>query len=58
VNLKSISGVSYRVNDLDATAVFYEGLGLRAGKRDDSSATFYVNWFWVEFIKAAEGPDR
>jgi len=49
MNLKSVSGVSYRVRDLDATVNFYLSLGFREGKKDDSSTSIYLNWFWLEF---------
>ena len=49
MNLKSVSGVSYRVKDVDATVNFYQSLGFREGKKDDTSTSIYLNWFWIEF---------
>jgi catechol 2,3-dioxygenase-like lactoylglutathione lyase family enzyme len=49
VKISSISGLTYRVADLDRTAEFYENLGFRPGKRDAHQVTCYVNWFWVTF---------
>ena len=50
MKISSISGLVYRVGDLDNTVEFYESLGFRMGKRDDHEATCYVNWFWVRFV--------
>lgn len=47
MKISSISGLTYRVRDLDMAVGFYESLGFRIGKRDDEQATCYVNWFWV-----------
>lgn len=50
MKISSISGLVYRVTDLDKTTEFYESLGFRIGKREDHQATCYVNWFWVRFV--------
>ena len=55
MKISSISGLTYRVHDLDRTAEFYGTLGFRPGKRDDSQFTCYVNWFWLTFTTDAEG---
>jgi len=49
MRLKSISGIEYKVSDLNKTAAFYEALGFRPGKQNDGILTVYLNWFWVEF---------
>lgn len=49
MNIKSVSGLAYRVRDIDATTSFYERLGFRLGKKEGGSASVYMNWFWVEF---------
>ncbi len=54
IKMNSISGVLCFVKDLDRTAEFYEKLGFRPGDRTEESFKVYVNWFWIEFIKAAE----
>lgn len=54
MKINSISGLVYRVKDLDKTVEFYETLGFRIGKRDDDEATCYVNWFWVRFVTDTE----
>jgi catechol 2,3-dioxygenase-like lactoylglutathione lyase family enzyme len=55
MKISSISGLTYQVEDLDRTAAFYETLGFRPGKRDDTQFTCYVNWFWVTFSTALSG---
>jgi catechol 2,3-dioxygenase-like lactoylglutathione lyase family enzyme len=52
MEIKSISGVTCIVKDLAQTSAFYDALGFRLGKQDDSHLTCYVNWFWVDFIAA------
>jgi catechol 2,3-dioxygenase-like lactoylglutathione lyase family enzyme len=54
MKIGSISGLVYRVHDLDKTIEFYETLGFRLGKRDDQQVTCYVNWFWVTFTMAED----
>ena len=49
MKISSISGLTYRVKDLDRTAEFYQSLGFRPGKQDDHQLTCYVNWFWITF---------
>jgi catechol 2,3-dioxygenase-like lactoylglutathione lyase family enzyme len=53
MKISSISGLVYRVRDLDKTVEFYESLGFRVGERDDHEATCYVNWFWLRFVADA-----
>ncbi|MFB9237662.1 VOC family protein [Plantactinospora siamensis] len=61
MKINSISGLRYLVKDLDRTAEFYQLLGFRIGKRDESEVTCYINWFWVIFsvdpAGAAAAPD-
>jgi uncharacterized glyoxalase superfamily protein PhnB len=49
MKIASISGITYRVQDIERTADFYNKLGFRLGAQDDSSLTVYVNWFWIRF---------
>ncbi len=46
----SVSGVAQVVSDLDRSVAFYEAFGFRIGKRDETQATCYVNWFWLELV--------
>lgn len=50
MKLNSISGITYKVKDVAASVSFYESLGFRMGKQDDTHATCYVNWFWVDLV--------
>lgn len=50
MEIKSISGITCYVKDLDKTAKFYETLGFRLGKQEGNSLTVYVNWFWITFV--------
>ena len=55
MKLNSISGITCYVEDVARTADFYEALGFRRGKEDVDRLTFYVNWFFVTFVK--QDPD-
>jgi catechol 2,3-dioxygenase-like lactoylglutathione lyase family enzyme len=50
MKLNSISGITYKVKDLETAARFYESLGFRMGKQDETHTTCYVNWFWVDLV--------
>ncbi|HLZ14939.1 MAG TPA: VOC family protein [Candidatus Saccharimonadales bacterium] len=58
MKLNSISGVTYKVRDLDKSAAFYESIGMRIGKRDDNHVTCYVNWFWVDLVADDTAGDK
>ena len=47
---KSVSGFTCYVEDLNKTVAFYEKLGFDFKKRDDRSATGYLNWFSIQFV--------
>lgn len=51
---KSVSGLVFKVVDMDETIKFYEKLGFRVDKNDGRIATVYVNWFFMEFHLANE----
>ena len=57
MDMKSVSGFVHLVGDLDRTVEFYEALGFRPGKRDETSASVYLNWFWIEFRPADAASD-
>jgi len=50
MKIKSVSGVSCYVKDLDKTAQFYETLGFEVKKREVNHITVYSNWFWIDFL--------
>jgi catechol 2,3-dioxygenase-like lactoylglutathione lyase family enzyme len=51
MKVQSISGIVWESTDLDRTQAFYERLGFRLGSRDENSLTYYLNWFWVRYLK-------
>jgi len=57
MKIKSVSGVTCYVKDLDKTAQFYEKLGFEIKKRDSKHVTVYSNWFWIDFV-SAKGEDK
>lgn len=58
MKLNSISGVTYHVANLPESIRFYESLGLRLGKQDETHALCYVNWFWIDLVAANGSVDE
>ena len=50
MKIKSVSGITAYVSDLDATDQFYEALGFETKKREPDHITVYSNWFWIDFL--------
>lgn len=50
VKMNSISGLFYKVKDLEKTAEFYKKLGFTVVKEEDGLLTIRLNWFWINFI--------
>ena len=50
MKLKSVSGLVCYVKDLNKTIKFYEDLGFVFRKKEETSATAYVNWYWIQFL--------
>ncbi len=50
--MKSVSGLTCYVKDLNKTISFYEALGFVFRKKEETHATGYVNWFWIDFVLA------
>lgn len=50
MKVKSLSGLVCYVKDLEKTWQFYQDLGFRPGKKDETFASVYINWFWIEFV--------
>jgi catechol 2,3-dioxygenase-like lactoylglutathione lyase family enzyme len=50
MKIKSVSGITCYVKDLDATARFYETLGFDIKKRELDHISAYSNWFWMDFL--------
>ena len=57
MKLNSISGTTFKVKDLQKSAAFYESLGMRLGKRDNSHVTCYVNWYGVDLVADSANAD-
>lgn len=50
MKIKSVSGVTCFVQDLDKTAGFYTALGFDIKRRSETHISAYSNWFWIDFI--------
>ncbi len=50
MKIKSVSGITCYVKNLNKTANFYETLGFEIRKRESSHITVYSNWFWIDFL--------
>jgi catechol 2,3-dioxygenase-like lactoylglutathione lyase family enzyme len=58
MKMKSVSGLTCSVQDLNRTVEFYEKLGFTFRMKTPEHATAYLNWFWIDFIAAGEQPSR
>ena len=58
MKIKSVSGISCCVQDLDRTAEFYERLGFEIRKREAAHITAYSNWFWIDFLAMGPGNEE
>jgi|SRR6476661_954298 len=56
MKIKSVSGLTLYVKNLNKTATFYENLGFEIRKRETNHITAYSNWFWIDFL--AIGKDQ
>ncbi|OGG28942.1 hypothetical protein A2973_01415 [Candidatus Gottesmanbacteria bacterium RIFCSPLOWO2_01_FULL_49_10] len=50
MKVKSVSGITCYVQDLQKTAKFYEALGFHIKVNEPNHITAYVNWFWIDFL--------
>jgi catechol 2,3-dioxygenase-like lactoylglutathione lyase family enzyme len=50
MKIKSVSGLTLSVKNLNKTATFYEALGFEIRKRETHHITAYSNWFWIDFL--------
>jgi catechol 2,3-dioxygenase-like lactoylglutathione lyase family enzyme len=50
MDLKSVSGFTLYVKDLDKSAHFYETLGFKIEKREEGHVLLRVNWFTVDLV--------
>jgi catechol 2,3-dioxygenase-like lactoylglutathione lyase family enzyme len=54
MKIKSVSGITCYVKNLNKTAAFYESLGFEIRKRETNHITAYSNWFWMDFLSIAK----
>jgi len=50
MKIKSVSGVTLYVKDLNKSAEFYETLGFDKRKDAENTVTIYSNWFWLTLV--------
>jgi predicted lactoylglutathione lyase len=53
MDLKSVSGLTFFVKDIDKSAKFYKALGFRIEKHEKDYLLVRLNWFSMDFV--AEG---
>ncbi len=56
MKLKSVSGVTCYVTNLERSTAFYETVGFEIRRREHSRSTAYLNWFWIDLIVLKEEP--
>jgi catechol 2,3-dioxygenase-like lactoylglutathione lyase family enzyme len=50
MDLKSVSGFTLYVKDLDVSADFYETLGFKVEKQEEGHAFVRLNWFTIDLV--------
>lgn len=50
MDLKSVSGLTFFVKDIDKTAKFYKALGFKLEKQDKDYLLVRLNWFSLDFV--------
>lgn len=50
MKLKSVSGFTVYVSDLDRTSKFYSSLGFLKSASDEKHVSFRLNWFSIDFV--------
>lgn len=56
VKMNSISGLYFKVKDLDKTEEFYKKLGFTVAHKEEGLVTIRLNWFWINFIVNSRAP--
>ena len=54
MKMKSVSGITCYVKNVDRSVRFYETLGFTFRKREPNQATAYLNWFWIDLLSIKE----
>lgn len=50
MKIKSVSGHSFTVKNLEKTVEFYKKLGFIIKTQNEKHATAYLNWYWIDFV--------
>ncbi len=50
MDLKSVSGLTFFVKDIDKTAKFYKTLGFKMEKQEKDYLLVRLNWFSMDFV--------
>lgn len=50
MDLKSVSGLTFFVKDIDKTAEFYKTLGFKVEKHEKDYLLVRLNWFSLDFV--------
>lgn len=50
MDLKSVSGLTFFVKDIEKTAEFYKTLGFKIQKQDKDYLLVRLNWFSMDFV--------
>lgn len=54
MSLKSVSGNTLYVYDVEKSADFYESIGFLRRGREEKYASVRLNWYWIDLFEAAE----
>jgi catechol 2,3-dioxygenase-like lactoylglutathione lyase family enzyme len=57
MKMNSVSSFRCYVRDLSKTVEFYAKIGFKPGKDEPDFASFYLNWFSLEFVPVAAARD-
>ena len=58
MNIKSVSGITCYVANLQLTEEFYTKLGFVAKRKDEHHIVLYINWFWIDCILISKEEKR
>jgi catechol 2,3-dioxygenase-like lactoylglutathione lyase family enzyme len=52
--IKSVSGITIYVKDIETSVKFYETLGFDKRKDANGTTTIYSNWFWLNMVPISD----
>lgn len=58
MDLKSVSGLTFFVKDIDKTAEFYKTLGFKVEKQDKNYLLVRLNWFSMDFVSEKDNAKK